>query len=252
MDEAENLQSPLIDLVCVGFGITAISNSIALYERCEIDNTLFLEAQPRAEWNPCPNILSERLRTSFLNDLITSENPRSKFTFLNYLHATDRLVLYANSSQLHPSREMFIDYLKWCAGPFESHVQFGKRVTSVLPSIGADGLVNRWKVIFKDVLSGNLASVVAKQLIYATELQPIIPDLLSDPIIRRKVLHASESLEEIVSLVRASVREMHIGVLGEGQNAAETFEFLQSIRGKHRVTWFSKDPILMGMDETPL
>merc|ERR1711939_660796 len=87
-----NMQSDSqpLDLVCIGFGITALSIAIALHERQSLDNTLFLESQPQSSWKPCPDIPATRLRTSFLNDLITSENPRSKFTFMNYLQATNR------------------------------------------------------------------------------------------------------------------------------------------------------------------
>ncbi|KAJ4517276.1 hypothetical protein HRR73_004328 [Exophiala dermatitidis] len=218
MDSGMSAQDVPLDLLCIGFGATALSVAIALHEKGAIDNTIFLELQPASTWMPCSGSPSGRLRTSFLHDLVTSENPRSKFTFMNYLHATNRLVLYANSSQINPPRDMFNDYLQWCAAPFQQRVKYGQRVAAVHPVQNAQGLVECFKVVYADSATGQQDVVTAKQVISAVGLQPYVPRALAT-----------------------------IGTLAAG----EIFEYLHGIRGEHKVVWFTQDPVLREMDDSP-
>lgn len=240
------------DLVCVGFGASALSIAIALHERNAIDNTLFIERQPKSSWMPGSKSPASRLRTSFLNDLITSENPRSKFTFMKYLHATNRLVLYANSSQIRPSREMYTDYLRWCAAPFQHRVTFGKQVTAVSPVSEGQGPVRYWNVILLDPETGRQDSVTAKQVICAVGLQPRIPSPLSSGNNSKVVVHASDCMKQISSTLRATGGKCRFAIIGEGQTAAEVFDHIHGIRGEHQVVWFTQDSVLRGADDTPL
>ncbi|OAG36011.1 hypothetical protein AYO21_09804 [Fonsecaea monophora] len=251
MDGNKGTASPPLDLVCVGFDLTGIANAVALDERHALSkDTLFLESQLEAFWKPLRCTPASRLRISFLHDLITSENPRSRFTFLNYLHATNRLVLYANSAQLRPSRQMFSDYLRWCATRLQAQVQYGKMVTSVQPLKDGRGSVTAWEVVFVDAVTGEQKAVTARQVVYAASQHPYVPEVLRTPALRNLVLHSSEYPEAISTLLRDKPRA-RIAVLGNGQSAAEAFDQLHGIRGEHEVIWFTKDAVLRGDDETP-
>ncbi|EXJ79476.1 hypothetical protein A1O1_08740 [Capronia coronata CBS 617.96] len=240
------------DLVCVGFGVTALSLAITLHERGALDNTLFLESQPASKWNPCSSSAGGRMRTSFLNDLITSENPRSRFTFLKYLHATNRLALYANSSQIQPSREMFADYLRWCSASFQNNVNFGKRVTAIFPVREDQQPVRSWNVVFSDSVTGQQDSVTTKQVICAAGLQPFIPAPLSSIMdTSPDVVHATDCLQRISSTMRTTGGKCHFAIIGDGQTAADVFDHIHGIRGDHQVTWFTQDPVLRGTDDSP-
>ena len=52
---------------------------------------------------------------SCFKDLATLRNPRSKFTFLSYLHSQNRLSAFINRGTTIPSRREFADYLTWAA-----------------------------------------------------------------------------------------------------------------------------------------
>ncbi|KIW23373.1 uncharacterized protein PV07_11579 [Cladophialophora immunda] len=251
MDGNKVTDMPPLDLVCVGFDITGIANAVALNERNGLSkDTMFLEPQLEAFWKPLRCTPASRLRTSFLNDLITSENPRSHYTFLNYLHATNRLILYANSAQLCPSREMFSDYLRWCAGRLQAQVHYGKVATNVRPLRDGNGHVAAWEVVFVDAVTGEKKAVIAKQVVYAASHHPHVPKALRSPALQTLVLHSSEYLEALPTLLRDNPRA-RIAVLGNGQNAAEAFDQLHGIRGEHEVIWFTKEAVLRGDDETP-
>jgi L-ornithine N5-oxygenase len=252
MDGNRSTDIPPLDLVCVGFDLTGIANAVALKERNGLSkDTMFLESQLEAFWKPLRSTAAARLRISFLNDLITSENPRSHFTFMNYLHATKRLILYANSGQLRPSREMFSDYLRWCATRLQAQVQYGKMVTGVHPLRDGKGDVAAWEVVFVDAVTGEQNAVTAKQVVYAASNHPHVPKVLRAPALQTLVLHSSEHLQVIPALLRDNPRA-RIAVVGNGQTAAEAFDQLHGIHGKHEVIWFTKDAVLRGDDETPL
>lgn len=52
---------------------------------------LFFEQETEFAWHPGMLIKGTDLQVSFLADLVTMANPRSKYTFLNYLHESNRL-----------------------------------------------------------------------------------------------------------------------------------------------------------------
>ena len=56
-------------------------------------------------------------QVSFLKDLVTLRNPRSKFTFVNYLHKVGRLNDFVNLGCFTPYRLEISDYLQWVARP---------------------------------------------------------------------------------------------------------------------------------------
>ncbi|RMD43842.1 hypothetical protein DV735_g1275, partial [Chaetothyriales sp. CBS 134920] len=233
-----------LELVCIGFGVTALATALALHERKSLDSTLFLESQPQASWQPCPEIPASYLRTSFLNDLVTTENPRSKFTFINYLHSTNRLTLYANSSQLRPSRELFTDYLRWCADHLPVRIGFSKVVTAIQPVTNAAGVVSSWKTFFTDRNTGKQDVVEAKQVLCSIEPQPYIPSALAEPTARSSVVHSANCRQAVASVLKQTGGKARIAIIGDGQSAAEVFEFVQSTRGSQQAVWFTQDAVL--------
>jgi L-ornithine N5-oxygenase len=240
------------DLVCIGFGASALSLAVSLKERRVLAGTLFLEQQTQESWKPCHSLISARMKTSFLNDLITSENPRSKFTFISYLHSTNQLVVYTNSGRIAPSRAMFADYLRWCAKHFEQHISFGSRVVGVTPIQSLHGMVEGWNVLFEDVSTGQRATVTTRQVICAAGLQQKLLSVLSSSPIRAHVVHSSGALEAITTVLKAKKGKHRFAVVGNGNHAAEIFQYLHGIYGNHDVHWFTQQSSLKGNDETPL
>jgi hypothetical protein len=66
-----------------------------------------------------------------LRDLVTPRNPRSPYTFINYLHCHDRLFDFLNLGVQFPLRKDFAKYVSWVASHFTSLVRFGGEVTSI-------------------------------------------------------------------------------------------------------------------------
>ena len=103
------------DLVCIGFGPASLAIAIALHDRGVKSRVLYIEKQRGFVWHGGMLLPNTRMQISFLKDLATLRDPRSKFTFLNYLKTKNRLVPFTNLSTFLPLREEYNDYMSWCA-----------------------------------------------------------------------------------------------------------------------------------------
>ena len=83
----------LYDLVCVGFGPASMAIATALYDMFEHSaipferrpKVAFLERQPTFGWHVGMQLPGAKMQITFVKDFATQRNPRSRFTFLNYL-----------------------------------------------------------------------------------------------------------------------------------------------------------------------
>ena len=239
----ESTQTPY-DLICIGFGVSGLSIAIALQERCPTSNALFLERDKKPQWQPGLAIPGMRMRSSLLCDLVTARNPRSKYTFINYLHSTGQLMTFTNLGSLRAPREQFADYLAWCSASFDDRVRRGFTVVSVEPRVTASGVVEGWYVIGIDSDSGTKLSIPTRKVICAAGLQSSIPKALTSPDVLPSVFHSSTYAEIASQLQDGSIMDKHIAVIGGNQHAAEIFENLQTLPGNHRATLYIQDAFL--------
>ncbi|KAH7396939.1 L-lysine 6-monooxygenase (NADPH-requiring)-domain-containing protein [Phaeosphaeria sp. MPI-PUGE-AT-0046c] len=135
----------MYDLVCVGFGPAQIATAVANRESKTPSNIIFLERKPVFSWHSGAHGLRTRMDNPFMYDLATLRNPRSAFSYVNYLLARKRLIEFANSDRLAPLRVEFEDYLRWCADQFQSQVKYGTEALTVVPVV-EDNVVTGWKV----------------------------------------------------------------------------------------------------------
>lgn len=171
---------------------------------------------------------------------------------MNYLHATNRLIVYANSSRITPSRELFAEYLRWCADNLHARKEFSKRVDRVVPVKNSAGRVSSWKVFYVDTVTGKVEVAEAKQVICATEPEPRVPAILSQTHTRPAVVHSTESLEAVPACLKRTGGRSRIAIVGDGQSAAEVFDYVQSIRGDHQTVWYTRDNVFRTSDGSPL
>src|SRR3984893_15787063 len=103
-----------VELLAVGAGPSNLALAVALEELAPglARDSLVIDRDQEVSWQRSmlmPEVLSN---TSFLKDLVTMRNPRSKFTFLNYLHAIGRLAPLGNIGPFAPYRIEVADYLR--------------------------------------------------------------------------------------------------------------------------------------------
>ncbi|KAF2259742.1 hypothetical protein CC78DRAFT_53208 [Lojkania enalia] len=157
---------PVYDLVCIGFGPAQLATAIAHRESRHSFSALFLERKPSFSWTSSSHLPRTRMENAFAFDLVTPRNPRSQFTYVNYLLKHNRLIEFANSDRLNPLRIEFDEYLQWCAAQFQEQVRYRHEVVGVFPENGSH-LVECWNIAVKDA-SGKTYAVKAKNIVAPT------------------------------------------------------------------------------------
>jgi L-ornithine N5-oxygenase len=130
------------DVVGIGFGPANLALALALKEGCETLgggpslDSVFLERKPCYEWHPDMLLSGAEVQVPFLKDLVTLRNPKSHYTFLNYLQLHGRLIDFVNLRSWFPTRLEFNHYYRWVAAQLADRVRYGREVLEVQPVSG--------------------------------------------------------------------------------------------------------------------
>lgn len=240
------------DLVCVGFGPASLAIAIALHDQGTKARVLYIERQRNFVWHAGMLLPSARMQISFLKDLATLRNPRSQFTFVNYLKSKNRLVAFTNLSTFLPLREEYNDYLAWCASHFNKHVQYGHETISVSPSGNAGGPVQSWRVVSRNLETNKMNTVIAKNVVVAIGGKPKIPPPLSTGCLDGRIVHSSSYSTAVPRILTDIQKAYHVAVIGGGQSAAEIFNDLQSRYRKSYINLYTGASALRPSDDSPL
>jgi len=224
------------DLLGVGFGPASLAIAVALHDALDQDRSqlgtndpkvAFLERQHEFAWHAGMQIPGAKMQITFLKDLATLRNPRSEFTFLNYLHQNNRLVQFTNLGTFLPRRMEYEDYMRWCAGWFEELVAYSEEVQHIqaLPQSKGSKTIGGFTVISRNALTGETTSRQAKNVVIAVGGRPRIPKEF--PQNHPRVIHSSRYRTGTRKLSEPQ-KPLKIAVIGAGQSAAEIFNDLPS------------------------
>ncbi len=205
------------DVLGVGFGPSNLALGIALAEHPSGLTARFVDAQDKFGWHRGMLIPGTRMQVAFLKDLATMRNPKSDFTFVNYLTERGRLADFINQQTFFPTREEFHDYLDWAQQALGADVSYCSRMVGI--QAAPDG--------FEVRLHGPSGSspdrlMHARALVLGCGTFPAMPSGIS-PTARQ--WHSSELLNRLEALER---RPMRMAVVGAGQSAAEAVAYLHS------------------------
>ncbi|KAA8904496.1 L-lysine 6-monooxygenase (NADPH-requiring)-domain-containing protein [Sphaerosporella brunnea] len=235
------------DLVCIGFGPASLAIAIALHDRNINARVLFLERQPHFAWHSGMLLPGTHMQISFLKDLATLRNPRSEFTFVNYLHNQQRLVTFTNLSTFLPLREEYNDYMSWCAGHFKDMVRYSVEVVEVSPVKGAGG-VKSWEVSTRHLSNGRISVVKARNVVIAIGGRPKLPASITP---HPRIIHSSQYSTTIPSLLTDPAMPYRIAVVGAGQSSAEIFNDLHARFPAAKTQLFIRQHALKPSDDSP-
>ncbi|MFG3172857.1 lysine N(6)-hydroxylase/L-ornithine N(5)-oxygenase family protein [Streptomyces sp. NPDC048200] len=216
----------IYDVVGIGFGPSNLSLAIALEEHGASApehpvTSHFFERQPSFGWHRNMLLPSTTMQISFLKDLATFRNPMSRFSFISYLHAANRLVQFVNNQDFFPTRQEFHQYLEWAAASLGDRVTYGAEVTAIRP--GTEGGVARPDLVEVEVRAGDgtLSRVTARNVAISTGLVPRLPQGVNAD---ERVWHSSQFLGRFHEQDPAGLKS--VAVVGAGQSAAEITRFL--------------------------
>ena len=206
---------PVYDMVGVGFGPANLALAVMLEEAQWAGTRLFIDRAPCAAWQAGMMLDGSDIQHNPLRDLVTPRNPRSHYSFVNYLHSEGRLFDFLNLPLKFPLRKEFARYVGWVAGHFEAETWPGTEVTGILPDGQDGGPV--WRVELG--VGSQLPFVRARSLVVGTGRTPNVPAEFADALGPR-VFHLSEYLPRI-GQVADSGRAHRIVVIGASQSAVE-------------------------------
>jgi L-ornithine N5-oxygenase len=241
----------ILDVLCVGFGPTALSLAAGLHEQNTPDQILFLERNPSFFWQGENFPLDKnQMRTNFMQDLVTERNPSSKFSFLNYLWSNNLLVIFTNLSSIKPPRRLFRDYLVWCARKFENlgWVNYGVVVESISPISGGDSSITAWRVVTKHA-SGKVRNYFTRKVILATGNHAFLPNWATKHSFGGKLVHSVKFGKTLDSLKGEGEKCLNIGIIGNDNEAVEIFNYCQEL-STVRTTSFLDASITTGRERS--
>ncbi|WP_406209726.1 lysine N(6)-hydroxylase/L-ornithine N(5)-oxygenase family protein [Kitasatospora sp. NBC_01560] len=215
------------DLVGIGFGPSNLALAIAIDDHNRRDSAQalqvrFLEKQERFGWHRGMLLDGATMQVSFLKDLVTLRDPRSRFTFLTYLQERGRLVDFINMKSFYPTRLEFHDYFEWCAAEFAGQTGYGRQVTGIRP-VESDGRIDSVEVVSEAVAGGDREVRRARNIAVGTGLTPRLPAGVT---LGERVWHTRDLLVQAPALAGRELRHRRIAVVGAGQSAAEAVEYL--------------------------
>ncbi|KAI9692081.1 MAG: hypothetical protein M1820_009549 [Bogoriella megaspora] len=255
----------LHDLICIGFGPASLAIAIALHDALDAADSsgglsqlrgrrpkvAFLERQPSFAWHSGMLLPGAKMQITFIKDLATLRDPRSEFTFLNYLHKQDRLVQFTNLSTFLPQRLEYEDYMRWCAGKFAEVVTYGQDVFDIAPnrSPAAEETVDMFTVKSRDMSTGQIIERRTKRVVVAIGGKPQIPQPLPEK--HARVIHSAAYANTIPKLFPDTQSYRNFVVVGSGQSAAEVFHDLQCQYPNSTTRLVIKGSALRPSDDSP-
>ncbi|MFC0430663.1 lysine N(6)-hydroxylase/L-ornithine N(5)-oxygenase family protein [Kutzneria buriramensis] len=208
-----------VGVLAIGAGPANLALAVAIEEsgsRELADSTLLLEQSPDIKWQRNLLMPWARSQVSFLKDLVTLRNPRSKYSFLNFLHDQDRLDEFVNLGTFHPFRWELSDYLQWVANSLERvRIRFGARTERVEPRLSPEGTVVGWTV----TLAGG-DTIRCRDLVIGGGRAPKVPAVFAD-LPPDRVIHSAQYFTRIADIPKD--RPIRPVVVGGAQSAAEMF-----------------------------
>ncbi|MCR6637573.1 MAG: SidA/IucD/PvdA family monooxygenase [Sporocytophaga sp.] len=222
-------ESTIYNLIGIGIGPFNLGLAALLQPVKEL-SSIFFDGVSEFNWHPGLMLDSATLQNPFMGtDLVTMADPKSRFSFLNYLKENDRLYKFFIRENFFILRKEYNSYCKWVASQLDN-CKFGQQVTSVSYDNGL------YILKVKDVSTGQEKEYITRKLVLGTGTQPNIPDFVNRQSLP-KVIHTSQyQFRKSEILDSASV-----SIIGSGQSAAEIFsDLLPGLQSGLKINWFTR------------
>ncbi|WP_327289429.1 lysine N(6)-hydroxylase/L-ornithine N(5)-oxygenase family protein [Streptomyces sp. NBC_01198] len=221
-----------VDVLAIGAGPANLALAAAI-EECGstelAESTLLLEQAPDIKWQRDLLMPWARSQVSFLKDLVTLRNPRSKFSFLSFLHDHGRLDHFVNLGTFHPYRWEFSDYLQWVATSLERvQIRYSARAAGITPDRDSHDAITGWTVTLTD---GD--TIHCRDLVIGGGRDARIPEPF-DQLPPDRVIHSSTYRGRIAEIPKD--QPLRAVVVGGAQSAAEMFYALHENLPESQIT----------------
>jgi L-ornithine N5-oxygenase len=233
-----------VELLAIGGGPANLALAVAI-EELGVDglaeNTLVIERGHSVEWQRGLLLPWTKSQVAFAKDLVTLRNPRSEFTFLNYLRSVGRLDDFINMGSFTPYRVEISGYLSWVAQSLRKvQLQLGCECTSIAPVRDAAGTLTGWLTKLADG-----TTISSRYLVIGAGRDPYVPPTLAG-LPAERLIHSTQYRYRVSELEKTASHR--IAVVGAAQSAAEMFRALQTDLPASDVSWVMRSIGLRAYD----
>ncbi|HTI09024.1 MAG TPA: SidA/IucD/PvdA family monooxygenase [Puia sp.] len=202
------------DVIGIGFGPANIAVAIAMEEMNLPLRVKFLESESASIWQKGMLIENSDVQNHPLRDLVTPRNPRSRFSFVNYLFENGRLFEYLNLGMTFPYRIEYAQYIEWTAAHFNQLVSYNTPVARIEMIADKQDRGQGYRLMTEKGVE-----YTARSIIVGTGRTPFIPKLFQN-LTSPAICHISRYLESMHAVLPVNPRA-RIAVIGSSQSAVE-------------------------------
>ncbi|MEM8628989.1 MAG: SidA/IucD/PvdA family monooxygenase [Chlamydiota bacterium] len=233
------------EIIGVGFGPSNLATAVSLVEN-DFHSTLFLEKKERFSWFPGMMLKRSRLQNSCLKDLVLVANPRSRFTFLNYLFEKKILDDFINLNNLYPEREDVNNYMFWVSSQLNKYIQYSSCVSAITPHSTDLDCMQNLKVSYTD-MHGKFAELICENIVIGTGAAPFLPtSILPHP----RATHTVNAVQFLGNLNKE--QHHHFLVIGGSQSSAEILYHILELFPYSQIQVVSKGFIFRSLEASAL
>lgn len=233
----------LYDILGVGFGPANIALAIAGEEQKIPGVTMrFLEAQSDPVWQGGMLLAGSNIQNHPCRDLVSLRNPRSRYTFINYLFEEGRLLAHLNLPDEFPLRKEYAQYIAWATRKMAHLVDFGTRVRNIQLA------VHQGTPVY-EVLTIDGVGYLGRSLVLGPGRTPYVPPPF-DTVESSRVIHLTDYLHRVRALELEGGVSSAV-VIGGSQSAVELVLDLAKRFPRARVTNYVRSFGLRLKDTSP-
>lgn len=232
----------IYDIIGIGIGPFNLGLA-ALLQPVESIDSLFLDQAKGFNWHPGLMLDNATLQVPFMADLVTMADPKSEFSFLNFLKETDRLYKFYIRESFYILRKEYNLYCQWVSNQLENCL-FGKKVENIT----FDETQEIYIIEVLDLKNNDVTKYYAKKLALGTGTQPNLPKFM-DGKNYPNVIHTSEYLDHKEDILNSK----SVSIIGSGQSAAEIFQdLLPETDVRFKMNWFTRPDRFFPMEYSKL
>ncbi|MED4211056.1 lysine N(6)-hydroxylase/L-ornithine N(5)-oxygenase family protein [Priestia megaterium] len=234
-------QRDILDVIGVGVGPFNLGLA-ALIDKTDCTYKCF-EQKKEFNWHPGMLLEGTTLQVPFMADVVTMVDPKSRYTFLNYLHEHERLYQFYFFEKFHIPRNEYNHYCRWVASQL-SGLEFNSTVKEV--KMHEDAKPFYEVTIEKE---GKLHTYYSYHLVTGVGTQPVVlrdfQSVASDTF-----YHSAQYKMNREQTLKAK----SITVIGSGQSAAEiVYDLLQQQpQFDYKLNWYTRSKGFYPMEYSKL
>ncbi len=235
----------IYDILGIGFGPANIALAIALEELAPQFSAHFLERKAEPTWQPGMLLSGTDIQNHPLCDLVTPRNPKSHYSFTNFLFENQRLYSHLNLPLRYPLRIEYAQYVQWVANFFTENVDYNSEAAEICPVQEPEsGEITHYRVTS---LKGDV--YLGRSIVVAPGRTPFIPAPF-DTVKDSRVVHLNQYLPALAQAAEKS-DSLRIAVVGGSQSAVELLLHASSQYGVKQVVGLTRNFGFRQKDTSP-